>query len=38
MNTRPALDVTTLRDGLEGLSWRRVDVVDETGSTNADLL
>ncbi len=32
------MDVTTLRDGLEGLSWRRVDVVDETGSTNADLL
>lgn len=30
--------MTTLRDGLEGLSWRRVDVVDETGSTNADLL
>ena len=30
--------MTTLRNGLEGLSWRRVDVVDETGSTNADLL
>ena len=27
-----------LRDGLAGLSWRRVDVVEETGSTNADLL
>lgn len=38
MNTRPALDVTTLRDGLDGLSWRRVDIVEETGSTNADLL
>ncbi|WP_166903254.1 biotin--[acetyl-CoA-carboxylase] ligase [Mycobacterium sp. DL440] len=38
MNTRPALDVTTLRDGLDALSWRRVDIVEETGSTNADLL
>ncbi|MDH6196807.1 BirA family biotin operon repressor/biotin-[acetyl-CoA-carboxylase] ligase [Mycobacterium frederiksbergense] len=38
MNTRPPLDVTILRDGLDGLSWRRVDVVEETGSTNADLL
>ncbi|OBA94286.1 biotin--[acetyl-CoA-carboxylase] ligase [Mycolicibacterium fortuitum] len=38
MNTRPALDVTTLRDGLEGLAWRRVDIVEDTGSTNADLL
>lgn len=37
-NDRPPLDVTTLRAGLEGLSWRRVDLVDETGSTNADLL
>lgn len=27
-----------LRDGLAGLPWRRVDVVEETGSTNADLL
>jgi BirA family biotin operon repressor/biotin-[acetyl-CoA-carboxylase] ligase len=38
MNTRPPLDVTVLRDGLAGLPWRRVDVVEETGSTNADLL
>lgn len=38
MNERPALDVETLRDGLDGLPWRRVDVVAETGSTNADLL
>jgi BirA family biotin operon repressor/biotin-[acetyl-CoA-carboxylase] ligase len=38
MNTRPALDVTTLRDGLDALSWRHVDIVEETGSTNADLL
>lgn len=34
---RPPLDVTTLRDGL-GAPWRRLDLVDETGSTNADLL
>ena len=38
MNTRPPLDVTALRDGLAGLPWRRIDVVEETGSTNADLL
>jgi BirA family biotin operon repressor/biotin-[acetyl-CoA-carboxylase] ligase len=38
MNTRPPLDVTVLRDGPAGLPWRRVDVVEETGSTNADLL
>lgn len=38
MNTRAPLDVTTLRDGLAGLPWRRIDVVEETGSTNADLL
>lgn len=30
--------MTALREGLDGLAWRRVDVVDETGSTNADLL
>lgn len=30
--------MTTLRDGLEGLAWRRVDIVEDTGSTNADLL
>ncbi|WP_019971374.1 biotin--[acetyl-CoA-carboxylase] ligase [Mycobacterium sp. 141] len=38
MNTRPPLDVTVLRDGLASLPWRRIDVVEETGSTNADLL
>jgi len=34
------LDVATLRDGLvgPGLPWRELDVVAETGSTNADLL
>jgi BirA family biotin operon repressor/biotin-[acetyl-CoA-carboxylase] ligase len=37
---RPPLDASTARDGLvgPGLPWRRLDVVDETGSTNADLL
>src|SRR6202047_3927635 len=34
------LDAETLRDGLvgPGLPWRQLDVVAETGSTNADLL
>ncbi|WP_024441477.1 biotin--[acetyl-CoA-carboxylase] ligase [Mycobacterium sp. UM_WGJ] len=37
---RPPLDVAALRAGLTGPDgpWRVVDVVDETGSTNADLL
>lgn len=37
---RPPLDAAVLHDGLvgPGLPWRRLDVVDETGSTNADLL
>jgi BirA family transcriptional regulator, biotin operon repressor / biotin---[acetyl-CoA-carboxylase] ligase len=37
---RAPLDTATLRDGLAGpgLPWRRLDVVAETGSTNADLL
>lgn len=37
---RPPLDVSALRDGLlgAGLGWRQLDVVDQTGSTNADLL
>ncbi|CAJ1507748.1 biotin--[acetyl-CoA-carboxylase] ligase [[Mycobacterium] holstebronense] len=37
---RPPLDVTALRDGLTGPNgpWRAVDVVEDTGSTNADLL
>ena len=37
---RPALDLSPLRDALvgPGLPWRQLEVVDETGSTNADLL
>jgi BirA family biotin operon repressor/biotin-[acetyl-CoA-carboxylase] ligase len=37
---RPPLDVAMLRDGLvgPGLLWRQLDVVAETGSTNADLI
>ncbi|MBV9351333.1 MAG: biotin--[acetyl-CoA-carboxylase] ligase [Mycobacterium sp.] len=37
---RPPLDAAALRDGLvgPGMPWRRLDVVNETGSTNADLL
>ncbi len=37
---RPPLDPVALSDGLvgPGLPWRRLDVVAETGSTNADLL
>jgi BirA family biotin operon repressor/biotin-[acetyl-CoA-carboxylase] ligase len=37
---RPPLDASVLRAGLVGpdLGWRRLDVVEETGSTNADLL
>jgi BirA family biotin operon repressor/biotin-[acetyl-CoA-carboxylase] ligase len=43
MNADPPaapLDPAALRDGLvgPGLPWRRLDVVAETGSTNADLL
>ncbi|CDP84451.1 MULTISPECIES: biotin--[acetyl-CoA-carboxylase] ligase [Mycolicibacterium] len=34
---RPPLDVVALRAGLSE-PWRRLDVVEETGSTNADLL
>ncbi|HLR98560.1 biotin--[acetyl-CoA-carboxylase] ligase [Mycolicibacillus parakoreensis] len=34
---RPALDDTALRSALAG-RWRRIDVVEQTGSTNADLL
>lgn len=36
--TRPALDVEALRTATAGTEWRRVDVVEETGSTNADLI
>ncbi|HEY2447894.1 MAG TPA: biotin--[acetyl-CoA-carboxylase] ligase [Mycobacterium sp.] len=37
---RAPLDTATLRDGLAGpgLPWRQLDVVTETGSTNADLI
>jgi BirA family transcriptional regulator, biotin operon repressor / biotin---[acetyl-CoA-carboxylase] ligase len=36
---RPELDVTALRDRVVGSrGWRRLDVVAETGSTNADLI
>jgi BirA family transcriptional regulator, biotin operon repressor / biotin---[acetyl-CoA-carboxylase] ligase len=37
---RLPLDATALRDGLvgPGMPWRQLDVVDETGSTNADLI
>jgi BirA family biotin operon repressor/biotin-[acetyl-CoA-carboxylase] ligase len=37
---RPAYDVTALRDGVlrADSPWRAVEVVDETGSTNADLI
>ncbi len=37
---RPPLDPAALRDGLvgPGLPWRQLDVVAETGSTNADLI
>ncbi|MGW4097548.1 MULTISPECIES: biotin--[acetyl-CoA-carboxylase] ligase [unclassified Mycobacterium] len=34
---RPPLDVAALRGSL-GAPWHRLDIVDETGSTNADLL
>jgi len=39
-STRARLDVTAVRRDLVGphLSWRRLDVVETTGSTNADLL
>lgn len=38
--SRPPLDETAISDGLvgPGLPWRQLDVVAETGSTNADLL
>jgi BirA family transcriptional regulator, biotin operon repressor / biotin---[acetyl-CoA-carboxylase] ligase len=32
------LDAAALRDELSGTVWRRLDVVEQTGSTNADLL
>jgi BirA family transcriptional regulator, biotin operon repressor / biotin---[acetyl-CoA-carboxylase] ligase len=32
------LDEAALRDELRGTLWRRLDVVEQTGSTNADLL
>ncbi|HEY9304095.1 MAG TPA: biotin--[acetyl-CoA-carboxylase] ligase [Mycobacterium sp.] len=38
--SRPPLDEAALRDGLVGAGrpWRQLDVVAETGSTNADLI
>src|SRR5581483_9836090 len=38
--SRPSLDEAALRDGLIGAGgpWRQLDVVAETGSTNADLI
>lgn len=40
MDVQPPLDAPVLRDGLVGPGhpWRALDVVAETGSTNADLL
>jgi BirA family biotin operon repressor/biotin-[acetyl-CoA-carboxylase] ligase len=40
MDVQPPLDANVLRDGLTGSGqpWRALDVVTETGSTNADLL
>lgn len=37
---RPPLDATAISDDLvgPGLAWQRLDIVDETGSTNADLM
>ena len=37
MADRSALDADLLNSGISGTEWRRVEVVDETGSTNADL-
>lgn len=34
----PALDVDLLRAAVSETEWRRLDVVEETGSTNADLI
>ncbi|MDY6999453.1 MAG: biotin--[acetyl-CoA-carboxylase] ligase [Actinomycetota bacterium] len=38
MTERSALDVDLLRAAASGTQWRRVDVVEQTGSTNADLI
>lgn len=35
---RPELNVDVLRAAVAGTEWRKVDVVEETGSTNADLV
>ena len=35
---RPALDIDLLRAGISDTEWRRLDVVEQTGSTNADLI
>ncbi|GAA2544115.1 biotin--[acetyl-CoA-carboxylase] ligase [Mycolicibacterium diernhoferi] len=36
--SRAPLDAASLRARIAGTSWRRLDVVEETGSTNADLV
>ncbi|PRC42226.1 biotin--[acetyl-CoA-carboxylase] ligase, partial [Mycobacterium sp. ITM-2017-0098] len=35
---RPELNIDILRAAISGTEWRRIDVVAETGSTNADLI
>ncbi|KWX60310.1 biotin--[acetyl-CoA-carboxylase] ligase [Mycobacterium sp. NAZ190054] len=35
---RPPLNIDQLRAAISDTGWRRVDVVEETGSTNADLI
>lgn len=35
---RPELNIDRLRAAISDTEWRRVDVVEETGSTNADLI
>ena len=37
-SNRPALNADVLRAATAGTDWRRIDVVEETGSTNADLI
>jgi BirA family transcriptional regulator, biotin operon repressor / biotin---[acetyl-CoA-carboxylase] ligase len=37
LDVRPPLNATTLRSAL-GTPWRHLEVVAETGSTNADLI
>ncbi|CAN3127801.1 biotin--[acetyl-CoA-carboxylase] ligase [Mycobacterium sp. smrl_JER01] len=35
---RPPLNIDELRAAISGTEWRQIDVVEETGSTNADLI